>query len=139
MRVNHLIIGCRDVFESASFYKDLFGFSQAGEFTDTGTGMVGLILHRRDSDADDLDLMLVPFKHERLPNPQHVALETDEQTFNRSFETATSKGLKIRAEPSLKSEVYGIGRLDIHDRSYRIFYVLDPGGVNVELMTKVKE
>lgn len=139
MRVNHLIIGCRDVFESSTFYKDIYGFSQAGEFTDTGTGMVGLILHREAPEGNDLDLMLVPFKHERLPNPQHVAFETDEETFNGAIGIAKAKGLKIRAEPSLKSEVYGIGRLDMHGHSYRIFYALDPGGVNVELMTKVRE
>lgn len=137
MRINHFIIGCRDVLKSAEFYQSIFGFVDAGDFIDTGTGLPGKILHSAQGDSD-LDILLVPFKEERLPNPQHFAMEADELLFRSAFELAKSKNMKIRAEPSLKSEKLGIGRLDIHGGSYEIFYLLDPGGVNVELMLRIK-
>ena len=136
MRVNHLIIGCRNARESVSFYQDLFGFEVISEFVDSGTGAAGfaLALTREDS---ELEFLLVPFGEARLPSPQHIALEVETtEKFEKLLSRANELKLKTRAEPSLKSEKMGVGNLSINGFTYQIFYVLDPGGVNVEVMVR---
>lgn len=136
MRINHLIIGCRDVGTSAIFYINILGFKFSQDFVDTGTGKTGQILHHSHN-GHDLDLLLVPFADTRLPSPQHLALEVDsKETFQRIYELAEKQGLKIRSAPALTSEQLGMGQLDIHNASYKNFYLLDPSGVNVEVMYK---
>lgn len=135
MFINHLIIGTDDVKLTSEFYINLFGFQDSGTFVDTGTGGTGQILHF-EHNSKNLDFMIVPFSKSRLPNPQHIALEIDSKIkFNQLFEKAKKMNLFIRAEPALTSKNEGIGRLDINGKSWDIFYVLDPGGVNVEIMS----
>jgi catechol 2,3-dioxygenase-like lactoylglutathione lyase family enzyme len=136
MRVNHIIIGCKNVAQSAAFYESLFGFHVSQSFIDTGTGREGTVMHL-DANGADLDLLLVPFEDVRLPSPQHVAFEVaNERMFQSLLSAASGKGLQIRPEPSLKCEKSGIGTLAIHNKNYRLFYVLDPSGVNVEVMLR---
>ena len=136
MRINHIIIGCQDVVLSASFYSVVFGFEVGESFVDTGTGKRGRILHRLES-GNDLDILLVPFDEKRLPNPQHVAFEVEDlKQFQSLFTAAEKAGYKIRAKPPLNTEELGVGRLDIHGGTYRNFYVLDPSGVNIEVMCR---
>ena len=137
MRVNHLIIGTGDVEASTKFYNELFGFETESSFIDTGTKREGRVLTLKDHDQTCLQVLLVPFTLERLPNPQHLAFEVDAAHFDSTYKNALSLGLKVRSKPPLDSLEEGIGELDSGGHQYKNFYILDPAGVNLEIMTKL--
>ncbi len=135
--MNHLIIGPSNLDASCVFYTKFFDFETLGSFIDTGTGREGRILRSPDLLNGALELSLVPFLEHRLPSPQHIAFEVSSSRFDQHFKTATALGLKIRAKPPLNSQELGIGLLDAFGMRYENFYVLDPSGINVEVMRRI--
>jgi catechol 2,3-dioxygenase-like lactoylglutathione lyase family enzyme len=134
-----MIVGVKELRESEPFFEQILGFKKTASFTDTGTGAEGSVMLIDSPPGQVTELLLVPFRHERLPNPQHLAFEAaTEAEFLTIFGRAKAAGLKIRAEPALTSERTGVGELTMDKRVYRNFYVLEPSGINVEVMC-VKE
>ena len=76
MKINHFIIGSENVKKSTAFYCDLFGFQKVDD--DPGADG-GQVLHGEHS-----ELLILPFKPERLPNPAHFAFEVEDI---KKFET----------------------------------------------------
>lgn len=130
MEVNHIILGARVAHESAHFYVTVLGYEIVSAFTDTGTGREGLVLERGFAPQ----LLVVPFDSARLPSPQHVAFELSADEFEALYRRCEALKLRIRADPPLDSTTNGIGSLDNAGRRYRHFYLLDPGGINLEFM-----
>jgi catechol 2,3-dioxygenase-like lactoylglutathione lyase family enzyme len=130
MKINHLIVGAKDVTKSVLFYCQLFGF----EKTLDDPGMVGgQVLHGHQS-----DLLLLPFNVERLPNPAHFAFEaTRIEEFENLLQKAKDLGLEPRSAPSKNSEL-GFGIFKRGSTHFKNFYISDPSGVNVEVMVFVK-
>lgn len=135
MRIDHMIIGCRNVLASQKFYNRYFNFKLFEEFVDTGTGNKGMIMNSQDPDYD-LKILLVPFPEVRLPSPQHIAFSLKEDVFKQIYTTAKTDGLKIRSQPPMDCTEYGIGSMDFQGKSYNIFYIADPSNVNLECMTE---
>lgn len=136
-RVNHLILGSTDVAQSQDFYTKLLGFEVLGPFVDTGTGNEGRILRHVDAATGEcLELLLVPFTPERLPNPQHIAFEVDAARFDALYQRAKELGMKVRAQPALSSPEAPPGPLEVAGYTYRNFYVLDPMRINIEVMVR---
>jgi len=133
MRINHLIIGSRNVQESIKFYCFLLGFEETGQFNDTGTGKQGNILSKI-SENRLLQILIVPFSTDRLPSPSHIAFEVDIQTFSDLFNRLLSENISIRKNPSLNDNTRGIGLLKTILCDYNIFYITDPAGINIEIM-----
>ena len=133
MDINHLIIGASDVDRSSAFYCSVFGYVAVATFVDTGTGNTGVVLERPSSPQ----ILIVPFADARLPNPQHVAFQTDRKEFDTLFSRCKELSLPIRAEPVLTSTVSGTGRLSVGSRTFENFYILDPSRVNIELMVEL--
>jgi catechol 2,3-dioxygenase-like lactoylglutathione lyase family enzyme len=133
MKINHLIIGCEDTNKSKAFYTEILGFDFVNSFVDTGTKKDGMVLVKK-TDADELELLLVPFNEERLPSPQHLAFEVTSEQFNQIFEKATAMKLDIRSMPPLDCKIKGIGWTDVRGRKFERFYLLDPSRVNIEFM-----
>src|SRR5258708_4049203 len=100
MKINHLIVGAKDVEISATFYCELLGYRRGDAFMDTGTDQPGLVLVHSSAP----ELLLVPFQEERLPSPQHLAFETDGADFDRILEISRSRNLKPRSHPSFQSD-----------------------------------
>ncbi len=128
--VNHLIIGARDLKKSVEFYTEIFGYRKDSSFLDTGTGREGTALVRAGSPA----LLLVPFLPERLPNPQHLALEVDEIFFEEVLRKCTEQAVATRSLPALTAPTGGPARHEELGRRYKHFYFCDPAGVNIEVM-----
>jgi catechol 2,3-dioxygenase-like lactoylglutathione lyase family enzyme len=133
MKVNHLIIGASNVLESVEFYSNLFKFEPVDSFIDTGTGKQGEVLNLI-SDGHFLQLLIVPFGNERLPNPQHIAFEVNKESFKSIYERAITLKIPLRKNPPLDDNAQGIGELNSTFCTYNIFYVTDPSKINVEIM-----
>lgn len=124
-------MGAADAEISADFYCAILGFQRETTFTDTGTGAQGIVLNQ----VGGPQLLIVPFATSRLPNPQHIAFEVDTETFESIYKLCGARGLRTRSAPPLNWSEEGIGFLDARGRQYKIFYVVDPANVNVEIMT----
>ncbi len=141
MKINHIIIGAKpdnQVEESVSFYRDTLGLKEIDRFIDTGTGAEGRVLVHESEGKEDLEILIVPFKEERLPNPQHIALEVSTAEFKKILHRATEKNMPIRPEPPLNSAPRGVGEFNCRGIRYERFYLLDPARVNVEIMRRVE-
>ncbi len=97
----------------------------------TSTGESGSVMRH----SNGFELMLVPFKKERLPNPQHLAFEVDGDEFNSIHTKCLERHLPTRSEPSLQSPPGGPVTFKQGDCEYKHFYLLDPSGLNIEVMT----
>ncbi len=133
MRINHLIIGAYNVTESVNFYRELFNFKTIGKFIDTGTESEGEILNLV-KDNQLLQLLIVPFKSERLPSPQHIAFEVEKETFLDIYQKAFAKKISVRRNSLMNDIEIGIGVLNTILGEFRIFYLTDPSKVNIEIM-----
>jgi catechol 2,3-dioxygenase-like lactoylglutathione lyase family enzyme len=137
MRINHLIIGVGDMKQALDFYENLLGFKSVNTFVDTGTGVEGQVLTYTEDQKELQEILLVPFKAERLPNPQHVSFEVHPKIFDEIYNKAKAREMDVRAEPPLNSPSKGIGGCNERGQRYARFYVLDPGRVNVEIMKRM--
>lgn len=133
MKINHLIVGCEDVKKSQRFYNEILGFEFISTFVDTGTKKEGVVLVK-NSNGEELELLLVPFNDERLPSPQHIAFEVESREFDSIFTTATQMNLDIRSMPPLDCKIKGVGTTEVRGKKYERFYLLDPSRINIEFM-----
>ncbi len=133
MRINHLIIGASNVAESVNFYCELFNFKSSGKFIDTGTGNEGEILNLVEN-KQLLQLLIVQFKSERLPNPQHIAFEVEKESFINIYKKALTKNILVRKNSKMDDSVIGMGALNTIVGEFKIFYMADPSKVNIEIM-----
>src|SRR5262249_6029778 len=119
-----------------SFYREILGFRAGEAFIDTGTGARGRVMEHHSASGAVIELLLVPFDRERLPNPQHIAFETQSEALHTAiFDRAKAAGMHVRAVAALHSKKTGMGELTVRGRSYRNFYLLDPSsGTNIEVM-----
>ncbi len=128
MKVNHFIVGTRDVGMSAEFYQSLFGMKVTSDISFTGEG--------KTLRLGDLEILLLPFEKENLPNPAHFALEVDSHAqFLAILGKAEAMGLAPRSMPPRDSEP-GSGEVRNSGGNFKIFYVFDPGGSNLEVMVR---
>ena len=129
MIINHLIVGASDVRVSTEFYCDLLGFKKTGDDPGSDGGQV--------LEHDECKLLIVLFPKERLPNPAHFAFEVSNvDEFNRLIEKANAMNLSPRSMPSSNSK-RGPTEFSRGSHRYRIFYIFDPSGVNLEIMVKI--
>jgi catechol 2,3-dioxygenase-like lactoylglutathione lyase family enzyme len=129
MKINHMIIGSANVKESTAFYCQLFGFQKT---TDNPGAEGGQVLHGSGS-----ELLILPFKQERLPNPSHFAFEANDiEEFEQILKTAEQMQLKPRSEPARNSKP-GFGVFKRGDMTFKNFYVNDPSGSNVEALVYI--
>jgi len=132
MKINHLIVGCENLNVSKNFYSEILGFFHIDTFIDTGTKKEGYVLVR--TEPYELEILLVPFSDERLPSPQHIAFEVDNDVFNTILDIANNKNLDVRAMPPLDCKIKGVGTVEVRGKQYERFYLLDPSRINIEIM-----
>ncbi len=130
IKINHLIIGVSNLHASEKFYKDVLGFHFIERFTDTGTNQEGIVL----STKNGFDILLVLFGSERLPSPQHIALEVDETTFTSIYRACEKNEIFVRADPSLSSKNTGTNTFEQSGAKWTHFYFCDPSGLNIEIL-----
>ncbi|MBL7665299.1 MAG: VOC family protein [Bacteriovoracaceae bacterium] len=135
MRINHLILGCDNIDESRKFYETILGFKFIDSFIDTGTRNQGYVLVI--GQEHELEILLVPFKAERLPSPQHLALEVDSLVFKRILKESEEHNLDIRSMPPLDCKIKGVGITEVRGRKFERFYLLDPARINIEIMREI--
>lgn len=128
--INHLIVGAEDLKDSVAFYSDVFGYRLESSFVDTGTGSEGAVLVSEQSPT----LLIVPFSKERLPSPQHIALEVDALSFRGIFANCERFKVATRSLPVLSAPTGGPVTHEELGRRYEHFYFCDPSGVNLEVM-----
>lgn len=141
MKINHIIIGTlpqeKSLGDAVLFYIEVLGLKEMDRFLDTGTGEQGRVLVHESNGKENFEILLVPFKPERLPNPQHVAIEVNAEEFQSIYARAVKKKLTIRSESALDSTLRGIGEFKNRGIGYERFYLLDPSGVNIEIMNRL--
>ena len=126
MRIDHLIVGARDVAASAEFYCNFLGFLTTPDDPGADGGMV--------LSQDQCELLILPFNEARLPNPAHFAFRVESVAeFEGLLSRAIEMGLHPRSMPPKNSKP-GVGVLSRGGKQYKIFYVFDPAGSNVEVM-----
>lgn len=129
MWIDHLIIGAKDVSAAAEFYCKFLGFRR----TSDDPGAIGGVVLSHSK----CELLVLPFDQNRLPNPAHFAFRVESlDEFEGLLLKATEMALQPRSMPSRTSKP-GSGELPRGGKLYRVFYVLDPSGSNVEVMVTI--
>ena len=127
--INHLMIGSAKPHVTSKFYEELFGFKKTED--DPGA-KDGVVLTK-----DSVELLIIPFQPEKLPNPAHFAFEIRSKSkFKLILEKAIEMNLNPRTWPQKDSQP-GTTEFKRGEFSYELFYVFDPSGVNLEIMVKV--
>ena len=127
--VNHLMIGSAKPEVTVKFYEELLGFKR----TDDDPGAIGGAVLTNNG----VELLIIPFQNERLPNPAHFAFEVDSKTkFDSILEKAIGMNIIPRTWPQKDSKP-GTSIFKRGSYTYELFYVFDPSGVNLEVMVKV--
>lgn len=86
---------------------------------------------------DHCELLLISFPQEKLPNPAHFAFEVPtEYEFQFYLSKAMEMNLNPRSWPA-KDSAQGPNTFARGTSTYKIFYVFDPSGVNLEVMVKI--
>ena len=131
MIINHLIVGAKDVPKSVEFYCKFLGFQKTPDDPGSQGGQV--------LENDKSELLVIPFPENRLPNPAHFAFEvSNTNEFNLLLQRAEEMDLSPRSMPPRDSE-RGPTEFSRGNTRYKIFYIFDPSGVNVEVMVKLFE
>lgn len=129
MKIDHFIIGSQDVKKSTSFYCELFGFEKVSDDPGAEGGQV--------LQSDGCDLLILPFKIEKLPNPVHFAFEAKSIIeFDMLLNKALAMGLEPRSEPS-KNSTRGFGIFKRGQSTFKNFYLSDPSNTNVEVLVYI--
>lgn len=129
MKINHLILGVRDLELTLNFYSKYFGYALEKEFLDTGTNSKGYLLRNNNAPT----LLLVVFPECRLPSPQHIAFETNYENLIELY-NFISLSHKVRKDPDLNCLDPSIGDFLDNEVNYKRFYILDPNNINIEIM-----
>lgn len=130
MLINHLIVGSKDVSKSVHFYCEFLGFRKVDDDPGAQGGQV--------LSGDNSELLLIPFAETRLPNPAHFAFEAGSLSeFDALLRKAEEMGLSPRSTSTANSEK-GPSEFLRGKKTYKIFYVFDPSGINVEVMVDLR-
>lgn len=126
MRINHLIVESTNVLKSISFYVDFLGFSEvAGDSGRLG----GRILENKNC-----GIIILPQTELSLRNATHFAFQVDTvDDFERLLTKAHGLNLEPRSQSARDSKT-GSGEFTRGGKIHKNFYVLDPSGINVEIM-----
>lgn len=82
-------------------------------------------------------ILILPAEGEKLPNPTHFALGTDNPIyFQRLLQNAQDLKLEPRSGPTFESQS-GMAPFTRNGKNYNHFYVFDPTRVIVEILIKV--
>lgn len=116
--LNHTIVPVRDKTRSAAFYARIFGFRN-----EPPLGSFAVV---RVNDSLTLDLA----EREGFES-HHYAFQVSDAEFEAIFDRVRDAGLAFCADPFHEE----VGRLN-HRRGGRGFYVFDPDGHNLEILTR---
>src|SRR4051812_47969680 len=131
MRVHHLILGVRDLAQTEVFYREILGLRLVDAFLDSTTGNEGLVMaYHNDRGEEGLQLLFVPYEPDRLPSPQHLAIEVNALEFQQILQAARRFKLLVRSHSPLDSKETGTARYEYRGQVYEHYYLLDPDGVN---------
>ena len=129
MVINHLIVGSQNVPVSTKFYCDFLEFRRTPDDPGADGGQV--------LEHDQIELLIIPFPKERLPNPAHFAFEVDGLSkFERLLTKAEKLNLMPRSMPP-RDSMHGPSDFSRGRHKYKVFYVFDPSGINLEIMVKI--
>lgn len=130
MIINHVLVGAKEFEKSAAFYSALLGFEKTSD--DPGT-QGGVVLAK-----DSCELLVIPFPENRLPNPAHFAFEVSTTAkFDTIIKVAEQMGLSPRSTSS-RDSIKGPSEFIRGNKDYKVFYVYDPSGINVEIMVRAE-
>lgn len=118
-RFNHTIIAASDAAESARFYRELLEADDAPSW--------GIFTNLQIADGVLLQLAEPPVDIQM----QHYAFLVDDDHFDRAHAKVRAEGLDFAADPHWKTP----GEIN-HEHGGRGFYVRDPAGHGVELLTR---
>lgn len=133
LRVNHLIMGARDVTASGAFYASLFGFKDLGE-NPHAEGSRTMVHYSADRD-ETFEIVVHPYDDWLTPNPSHVSLEVDRDTFDQILAAADELRITIFAEWDPTSRLTGCSEFEQRSTRYRRFFVVDPSNTRIEVLT----
>jgi catechol 2,3-dioxygenase-like lactoylglutathione lyase family enzyme len=118
VELNHIIVPARDKAASARFLADILGLTPGAPFGPFVPVTVG--------NAVTLDFADYTEYH-----PQHCAFLVDDEVFDAAFARIRDRGITYYADPGHTRP----GELNHHNGG-RGFYFDDPGGHNMELLTR---
>lgn len=118
-RFNHTIIAAKDREESAAFYRDLLEARDAPSW--------GVFTNLQIADGVLLQFAEPPVDIQM----QHYAFLVDDEHFDRAYARVRECNVDYAADPFFKHR----GQIN-HSRGGRGFYVMDPAGHGVELLTR---
>lgn len=118
-RFNHTIIAAKDREESAAFYRELLEADDAPSW--------GVFTNLQLPDGVLLQFAEPPVEIQM----QHYAFLVDDDHFDRAYAMVCEQGLDHAADPFWKRP----GEVN-HEHGGRGFYVMDPAGHGVELITR---
>jgi catechol 2,3-dioxygenase-like lactoylglutathione lyase family enzyme len=113
LRVNHLGVCARDVPASAAFYERVLGFKNLGE-NEHKAGARTMVHYSPDYD-ETFEIVVHPFREWLTPSPTQLSLEVDRDTFDQILAAASE--------------------IEERDADYRRFFVVDPSGTRIEILT----
>nr|WP_296074298.1 VOC family protein [uncultured Actinoplanes sp.] len=116
---NHTIIAAKNREESARFYQDLLEIAAAPSW--------GLFTNIRLSDGVLLQFAEPPVDIQM----QHYAFLVDDDLFDRAYARLIDHGVEHWADPQMRRP----GDIN-HEHGGRGFYVKDPAGHGIELITR---
>lgn len=118
-RFNHTIIAAKDREESAAFYRDLLEADDAPSW--------GVFTNLQIADGVLLQFAEPPVDIQM----QHYAFLVDDEHFDRAHAKIRERNVDHAADPFFKHR----GQIN-HEHGGRGFYVMDPAGHGVELITR---
>jgi catechol 2,3-dioxygenase-like lactoylglutathione lyase family enzyme len=133
LRVNHLIVCARDVAASTAFYTSLFRFKDLGKNPHSAGAKT--LVHYSADDDETFEIVVHPFRDWLTPNPSQVSLEVDPNTFDRILVAADDHRVTIFAERDPESTKTGCSETELRSAGYRHFFVVDPSGTRIEVLT----
>lgn len=125
--------------QSEVFYREVLGFRLVDALLDSGTGRESLVMVSYDESGEECaELRFVPFEGARLPNPPQLALEVSSSVFEHALSAARKYQLPVRSFPALDNDTAGPIRCEYRGQVYEHFFLLDPGGVNIEILRRLR-
>ena len=136
MRVRHIVVGAFDVAESAAFYRDVFGFTDLGESTPQRQTILYQAPDGRDREHLELEFVKTVL-YWQLPNPYHLAFETDLVSFEKIYTALKKRNAKVLSAPSWEPDNGGYGDLKVRGVNFRCYFFVDPNLIYLEVMNRL--